>query len=156
MDEKKRIKLRRIGSDKNRTLGIMHLISPGVEPIELNTLELPWLDNQRNISCIPAGKYNVIPIDRPSGRGWALLLKDVPGRSAILIHSGNFTWDIKGCILVGLNHVDINKDGIMDVSESKRAMGRLREWVGTTNEFEIEIIDDFYIGDLDPKTEKRI
>jgi hypothetical protein len=64
------------------------------------TLEDPWLDNKKTKSCIPAGEYKVVP---HSGmrykRVWRL--EDVPGRDAILIHSGNTIEDTQGCILVG-------------------------------------------------------
>ena len=76
--------------------------------IVCNTLELPWRDNEPNISCIPAGEYKVRM--RISGKyGEVYHIKDVPNRSYILIHSGNWAGDIKkgfkthvkGCILLG-------------------------------------------------------
>ena len=70
-----------------------------------DTLENPWLDNQRNISCIPKGEYDVrLRLARESAtRDYLhLLVKDVPNRSHILIHIGNFPKDTSGCILVGL------------------------------------------------------
>ena len=69
-----------------------------------HTLELPWKENQRSISCIPAGEYDArIRLPRESGtRNYIhLLVKDVPNRSYILVHIGNTTKDTKGCILVG-------------------------------------------------------
>jgi len=72
------------------------------------SLELPWKDNQRNISCIPAGTYTVtIRLSHKYGRVYWVL--DVPGRSYILIHSGNWAGDVSkglkthtnGCILLG-------------------------------------------------------
>jgi hypothetical protein len=152
----RKILVKRFLSNQYKTLGIMHLIDDDVSTIELKTLELPWLNNQKMFSCIPAGKYNAIPINRPHNRGWALHIQNVPNRTAILVHLGNYTSDIQGCILVGINHIDLNNDGITDVSESTRAMSLLKSWVSITKELEIEIIDDFYIGDLDPKTEKKV
>ena len=69
-----------------------------------DTLELPWKDNQRSVSCIPAGNYEArIRLAKESGsRDYKhLLVKDVPNRSYILVHIGNTTKDTKGCILVG-------------------------------------------------------
>lgn len=69
-----------------------------------HTLELPWKENKRSISCIPAGEYEArIRLPRESGtRNYIhLLVKDVPNRSYILVHIGNTTKDTKGCILVG-------------------------------------------------------
>ena len=70
-----------------------------------DTLENPWLDNQRNISCIPEGEYPVrIRLPRESGtRDYMhLLVKDVKDRDYILFHIGNTAKDTSGCILVGL------------------------------------------------------
>tara|TARA_R110000765_G_scaffold396099_1_gene489892 strand:+ start:762 stop:1310 length:549 start_codon:yes stop_codon:yes gene_type:complete len=69
-----------------------------------DTLELPWLDNQRSISCIPSGEYKVrLRLARESAtRDYLhLLVQDVEGRSYILVHIGNYPKDTKGCILVG-------------------------------------------------------
>lgn len=59
------------------------------------TLELPWRDNQKNISCIPCGRYqgNLV--------GSTIRLHNVPGRNGIKIHVGNSHKDIRGCILLG-------------------------------------------------------
>ena len=70
-----------------------------------DTLELPYLDNQRSISCIPAGEYKVRlrTAKESSSRDYLhLLVQDVKGRSYILVHIGNFPKDTRGCILVGI------------------------------------------------------
>ena len=70
-----------------------------------DTLENPWLDNQRNISCIPEGEY---PVRLRTARESAtrdylhLLVQDVPNRDFILVHRGNFPSQTQGCLLVGL------------------------------------------------------
>ncbi|MCA0268453.1 MAG: DUF5675 family protein [Bacteroidetes bacterium] len=73
----------------------------GVERFACWVLELPWLGNQRNISCIPEGSYSTVHYTRPSGRGEAILVENVPGRSGILFHAGNVPSDTRGCLLVG-------------------------------------------------------
>ena len=70
-----------------------------------DTLENPWQDNQRNISCIPEGIYPVrLRLARESAsRDYLhLLVQDVPDRDWILFHRGNYPKDTSGCILVGL------------------------------------------------------
>ena len=70
-----------------------------------DTLENPYLDNQRNISCIPEGVYPVrlrLPRESATRDYLHLLVEDVENRSYILFHRGNSAKDTRGCILVGL------------------------------------------------------
>ena len=69
-----------------------------------DTLENPYINNERNISCIPEGQYNVrLRLARESAtRDYLhLLVQDVPDRDWILFHIGNYPSQTKGCILVG-------------------------------------------------------
>ena len=69
-----------------------------------DTLELPWKDNQRSISCIPEGEYPVrirLPRESATRDYMHLLVKDVKDRDYILFHIGNTAKDTRGCILVG-------------------------------------------------------
>ena len=71
---------------------------------QCETLELPWLDNKKSISCIPKGNYNVsfrYADESPKYKYLHLIVNDVPDRSHILFHIGNRTKDSKGCILTG-------------------------------------------------------
>lgn len=64
------------------------------------TLERPWLDNRPKVSCIPRGEYTVNRVVSPRhGETWEV--QNVPNRTAILIHKGNFVEDSEGCIIVG-------------------------------------------------------
>ena len=70
-----------------------------------DTLERPYFNNQRNISCIPEGIYPVrLRLARESAsRDYLhLLVQDVPDRDFILVHRGNFPSQTQGCVLVGL------------------------------------------------------
>jgi hypothetical protein len=62
------------------------------------TIELPWNDNQRYISCIPEGKY--VLRKRYSNRfGWHIAVCGVPNRQLILFHASNHALrELKGCI----------------------------------------------------------
>ena len=69
-----------------------------------DTLENPYINNERNISCIPEGQYKVrLRLARESAsRDYLhLLVQDVPNRDWILFHRGNTAKDTSGCILVG-------------------------------------------------------
>jgi len=97
--------------------------------LNVKSMELPWLNNIREFSCIPAGTYECERIDHPRfGHSW--IVKSVPDRDGIMIHIGNFASgkkvDIEGCIMPGLRFVDINKDGNLDIADSTKAMNLLR------------------------------
>ncbi|MGV3528067.1 MAG: DUF5675 family protein [Flavisolibacter sp.] len=62
------------------------------------TIELPWLNNQRRISCIPEGRYRLEKRYSPKFKLHIEVL-DVKGRSGILIHPANDALkELKGCI----------------------------------------------------------
>ncbi len=62
------------------------------------TIELPWRDNRRMISCIPEGRYRLV-LRFSDRHRWHLMLKDVPGRTLILVHKANNALkELKGCI----------------------------------------------------------
>jgi hypothetical protein len=64
------------------------------------SLELPWKDNEQNVSRIPAGRYSTI-LRYDHKDAWRLELTDVPGHANIQIHMGNWPTDSHGCILIG-------------------------------------------------------
>ncbi len=73
------------------------------------TIELPWLQNQRNISCIPEGRYE-LKKRFVQKFGLHLLVVNVPDRSWILIHPANHaTTQLKGCIAPVTNLVTSGK-----------------------------------------------
>ena len=89
------------------------------------TLELPWLDNQKNISCIPAGVYEYEKRISPSKLYEVIELKEVPNRSYIQIHAGNYTRQILGCCLTGNAILYLDRDNIPDVANSMLTLNRL-------------------------------
>ena len=69
-----------------------------------DTLELPYINNESLISCIPKGSYKVrlrLPRESATRDYLHLLVKDVPNRKWILFHRGNTAKDTRGCVLVG-------------------------------------------------------
>jgi hypothetical protein len=111
-----------------------------VGDLKLATIERPWIPNPAGKggipreSCIPDGTYHLQPHQserfprtyaligeaqgvyyqqRPAGQTW--------GRTAILIHVGNFVHEVIGCIAVGLKH-----GGTSCVTSSRTAMDALR------------------------------
>jgi hypothetical protein len=62
------------------------------------TIELPWRDNQHNVSCIPEGRYELAKRYHEH-YGWHLHVLNVPGREWILIHPAtDAKTQLKGCI----------------------------------------------------------
>lgn len=116
------------------------------EGLEFHSAELPWRDNAVRMSCIPAGRYVCRPY---SSRKFSDVyeVRDVPGRTAILIHAGNFAGDtarglrsdVQGCILLGLGRGEI--EGQPVVTLSRAALNKLRAVVGRRS-FELVITDE--------------
>ena len=110
------ILLTRFSYSPTETEGYLEV--PGLDP--MFTMERPWLNNKRGVSCIPDGEYKLRPHVRPSGDKVYILsnsLKyiyetddDIPpegyGRTLILIHKANFVEDLAGCIAPGLGRRD--------------------------------------------------
>lgn len=72
------------------------------------TIEPEWLDNQSNVSCIPAATYHAAHLERSASGHYRDVwhIRDVPSREGILIHAGNYAGrrpeaksDTYGCIL---------------------------------------------------------
>ena len=125
----------RTSDDGVQTLGRLLIFDLNTLIFECKTLELSYKDNQRNISCIPDGNYKVTTRTSDKfGKHYHIL--DVPNRDYILFHSGNYNTQIRGCVLVGTSHKDINNDGIKDVVFSKYTLNKMLEFVG---DFKLEI-----------------
>lgn len=73
------------------------------------TIELPWKNNEKRISCIPEGCYNMRR--RYSEKfGWHLVLLNVENRSMILIHPANDALkELQGCIAPVSKITDMGK-----------------------------------------------
>ena len=112
------------------------------------TLELPWRDNQRSISCIPAGTYTVVIRQSPK-YGSVYWVTNVPNRSWILIHSGNWAGDVNkgfkthvnGCLLLGRKHGFLLEQRA--VLTSKPTVREFRN-IMQDKSFELNIIGGFY------------
>ena len=135
MDKFKAVIIREPSSLK-QTLGELTLYKNERKIFSCKTLELPWKNNTKQESCIPTGKYNVIPRESAKYKKH-YHVQDVTGRSWILIHPGNYYHQLLGCILVGNAHVDIDKDGYKDVTSARITLDKLLELA--PNGFELVI-----------------
>jgi len=136
--------LRRIQSPK-QTVGILSVIDADGDARyscwECWALELPWEQNRNRKSCIPPepGENGVFKFERHESPqfGRCIWIKDVPGRSEILIHAGNYVSDTAGCILVGDTPEDLDGDGLVDVPRSQQTLDELIERAGESGSLQV-------------------
>lgn len=115
-----------------------------------DTLELPWKDNQRGMSCVKPDSYLGWIWGSPSMGRPVIRLEDKHGRRDCLIHNGNFAGDVTidldgdggagdlitqvhGCTLVGMGYGDIARpDGELQfgILSSKDTLARLVDHLG--------------------------
>lgn len=115
--------------DNNQTRGRLVVFEGDKVRLQVLTLELPWNNNQVSFSCIPEGTYETTKIYSPKF-GKCFLVNDIPDRTAIEIHKGNYASlmglsDTSGCILLGMAFEDINEDGEIDIIQSGYALTKM-------------------------------
>lgn len=118
------VKIKRFEWTLKQTLGELMIKKQGIVVYACKTLELAWNGNEKQKSCIPPGRYDVKKRYSTKYKDHFHVL-DVPNRSYILIHQGNYYADTLGCILVGKEHSDIDGDGERDVTSSRNTMNEL-------------------------------
>ena len=101
------------------------------------SLELPWNDNKRNISCIPGNKSYICQFDpeTPGGNA-AFWVYNVIDRDSIQIHGANQLSDLKGCIAPGCNFDPEN----IYIHRSQDALTKLFD-IFQLEQFELVIVD---------------
>ena len=102
------------------------------------TLELPWINNETDISCIPkAAAYKGVK-HHSSKNGDCIAITNVLDRTHIQIHSANFVRQIEGCIAVGKGIQFLDGDSIPDVINSRNTLRALLAVL--PDSFDIEIV----------------
>lgn len=131
-----KLRLVRVSEYNGATLGVLCLN----DMPEFVTLEDAWRANEQMISCIPVGRYKVLPRNSPKfGRTWQVM--DVPERDHILFHAGNTHKNTNGCILLGMQFGTIeNQSAIL---ASKSAVNRFMSLMAGIPEAELIIIDAY-------------
>lgn len=100
------------------------------------TLERPWLNNIRSVSCIPEGFYLCERVQSPKF-GDTFEIKNVPGRSHILFHKGNLSDDTHGCPLVGEQYEPLGEENA--ILASGKAFTEFKERTKGINSFLLQI-----------------
>ena len=107
---------------------------------QLLTAELPWRNNLVQRSCIPTGAYQCRMVTSPKF-GRVYHVRDVPGRSAILIHAANLAGNVDlgwqaqlwGCIAPCRRFGRLrNRFGMMQRAGlvSGSALSEFHDWLG--------------------------
>lgn len=113
-----------------------------------HTMELPWKENQNRISCIPEGKYHLGMrrsgvVSRTTGgqyqSGWEV--QDVPNRTYIMFHVGNYPSDFEGCVGVGMGQTTYQNGNRM-ITNSQKAFRLFMEKMSSNPEWEVIIYED--------------
>lgn len=103
------------------------------------TLELPWKNNERNISCIPAAEAYIGKKHKSPLNGDCIAINNVLNRTHIQIHSANFIRQLRGCIAVGDSIKFLDGNNIPDVTNSRNTLKALLAVLPET--FTIKIMD---------------
>lgn len=108
------------------TLGTLNVLQGSKIIFTCKTMELPWLDNKNNLSCIPADEYELTKeATSPKHDYPHMRVSNVPKRKGILFHKITYVKDLLGCVGIGGKFFDINKDGVPDVIESGKTLQAL-------------------------------
>lgn len=139
-----RLVLTRFASSDQGTPGVL----AGPEGVICRMMELPWRDNARGLSCIPAGLYRVEYLEQSASGKYRDVyhVLDVPERAGILIHPGNWAgardrgWrtDSWGCLLPAHKHGRLA--GQAAGLASRSGLASLHEATGRRG-FDLEIVE---------------
>jgi len=129
--------------EEKQTLGNLFVMDGTSILFQCKTLELPWKENQQNISCVPPGSYPILFEYSPAFQMNLWELKEVPNRSEIKIHQANYFNQLRGCIAIGDKHIFINNDQFKDLRNSRRTLERFHEAMGTQSMSYIYIYDSY-------------
>ena len=128
--------LRRVTTSNKGTKGVLVFNN---DPFSV-TLELPWLDNEPYVSCIPAGEYICKRVNSPKFND-TFEVTNVPNRTHVLFHKANRLRDLLGCIGVAEKFGYIG--GESGVLESKHGYNEFMNLMSDTDEFRLIIVDDW-------------
>jgi hypothetical protein len=121
------IQLRRFLSDARGTLGILKYGNN-----YWYSLELPYINNEHNISSIPTGEYELKWTFSNKYQREMYQVMNVPNRNGIRIHSGNYINDSLGCILLGQGSDIFNER--LQVNNSRIAVQQFEELLNKKSE----------------------
>lgn len=131
------IRMKQLSNTKQTCGRFIMLDDNGDIVFQCASLELPWMNNMPDVSCIPLGNYYVSLTNSPKFGPGTFSVNNVPGRSHILMHPANYTREIEGCIVLGERFSDIDNDDITDVINSRATFDKVKK---LATSFELTII----------------
>jgi len=139
----KTVIVNRDSGDYNQTNGVCYIkAEDGTNIFKSESIERGWRDNESNVSCIPAGQYD-LALEWSERFGQVLWeVYGVPGRSECKFHAANYARQLNGCIALGKDRMDIDGDGNCDVTSSRDTMALFHETMGSEEKQAILIVND--------------
>jgi hypothetical protein len=107
------------------------------DKFQCQTLERPFRNNQPNISAIPTGTYTCSYKFMLRELSYRYQIMNVPNRSGIFFHAGNYFFNSLGCILVGSTPVLVN--GQMALQNSRTILNYFEMMMGK-KDFQLKIL----------------
>jgi hypothetical protein len=106
------------------TLGTLTTNDKG---FQCRTLERSYKNNLPNISAIPTGIYQCQYKFMLRDLAYHYQVMNVPNRTGIFLHAGNYFFDSKGCIILGSLPQDLNHDGQQDLINTKQLVSNFEK-----------------------------
>ena len=127
------IRLVRLSEVAGTTKGVLLINGEAL----FTTVELPWRDNEPNVSCVPEGVFPLRYVESPSF-GWVYTILNVGnGRSGCHIHIANRAKELKGCVGIGKGFGTLLGDP--SVTKSGQAFDEFMALMAKTPETKIHI-----------------
>lgn len=127
---------------RNQSLATQLVIDRGRVLYSGHLLERGWRDNERNISCVPAGLYDLQLEYSAKFKRKLWEAKGVPGRSECKFHSANFWDQLNGCFSPGESRFNIGHDHELDMIYSGDMLEIFMNSMGDDTSARLVIIDD--------------
>jgi hypothetical protein len=152
----------RENDDGESLTGILYFNS-----FKLYSLERSWASA---IKPIPAGRYNLVPHNGVKFKDVFALVNPILGvthilsntnhpkpRTAILIHPANFSYELRGCIALGMVRDYIRASKSVMVKRSREAVKLFTDYVKTLPESEriLEIREDAVVRNFRARLQRQ-
>lgn len=128
---------------RKQCLGTLIVIEDGRLLFNSHLLERGWLNNKKNISCIPA-RAKAYPLKLEWSSKFQKKLweaYDVPNRSECKFHSANFWDQLNGCFSPGEARFNIGHDEELDMIYSNDMLEHFMDAMGDDVEARLFVIN---------------